>query len=77
MIVHNADTKALCCYPNYLYMYCIGILCPTLNTCFLQLGDDDDDDDDVSGGTVVKAPCYKSNGRWFDPSWCHWNFLLT
>ena len=21
--------------------------------------------------------CYKSEGRWFDPRWCHWNFLLT
>jgi len=21
--------------------------------------------------------CYKSEGRWFDPSWCHWNFSLT
>ena len=20
--------------------------------------------------------CYKSEGRWFDPSWCHWNFSL-
>jgi len=19
----------------------------------------------------------KSEGRWFDPSWCHWNFSLT
>ena len=28
------------------------------------------------GGTVVKALCYKSEGRWFDPSWCHWNFSL-
>jgi len=28
------------------------------------------------GGTVVKVLCYKSEGRWFDPSWCHWNFLL-
>ena len=26
------------------------------------------------GGTVV---CYKSEGRWFDLSWCHWNFSLT
>ena len=25
-------------------------------------------------GTVL---CYKSEGRWFDPSWCHWNFSLT
>ena len=29
------------------------------------------------GSTVVKALCYKSVGRWFDPSWCQWNFLLT
>jgi len=26
---------------------------------------------------VVKALRYKSEGRWFDPSWCHWNFSLT
>jgi len=26
------------------------------------------------GGTVL---CYKSEGRWFDPSWCLWNFSLT
>jgi len=30
----------------------------------------------VRGGTVVKVLCYKSEGRWFDPSWCHWNFSL-
>jgi len=29
------------------------------------------------GGTVVKVLCYKSEGRWFVPSWCHWNFSLT
>ena len=29
------------------------------------------------GGTVVKVLCYKSEGRWFDPKWCHWNFSLT
>jgi len=23
------------------------------------------------GGTVVKVLCYKSEGRCFDPSWCH------
>ena len=27
-------------------------------------------------GTVVKVLCYKSEGRWLDPSWCHWNFSL-
>ena len=26
------------------------------------------------GVTVVKVLCYKSEGRWFDPSWCHWKF---
>ena len=29
------------------------------------------------GITVVKVLCYKSEGRWFDPIWCHWNFSLT
>ena len=24
------------------------------------------------GSTVVKVLCYKSEGRWFDPSWCQW-----
>ena len=28
------------------------------------------------GSTVVKVLCYKSEGRWFDPSWCNWNFSL-
>ena len=27
--------------------------------------------------TVVKVLCYKSEGRCFNPSWCHWNFSLT
>jgi len=26
----------------------------------------------IEAGTAVL--CYKSDGRWFDPSWCHWNF---
>ena len=25
----------------------------------------------------LKVLCYKSQGRWFDSSWCHWNFSLT
>jgi len=28
------------------------------------------------GRTVVKVLCYKSEGRWFDPSWCQWNFFI-
>jgi hypothetical protein len=31
----------------------------------------------ADGGTVVKVLCYKSEGRWFDSRWCHWNFSLT
>jgi len=29
------------------------------------------------GNTVIKVLCYKSEGRWFNPSWCHWDFSLT
>jgi len=28
------------------------------------------------GSTVVKVLCYKSEGRWFDSRWCHWNYSL-
>ena len=35
------------------------------------------DEEGDRGGTVVKALCYKSKGRWFDPRWSHWNFSLT
>ena len=28
------------------------------------------------GGTVVKVLCYKSEGRWVNPRWCHWNCSL-
>ena len=31
----------------------------------------------MCGSSVVKVLCYKSEDRWFDPSWCHWNFSLT
>ena len=26
------------------------------------------------GSSVVKVLCYKSEGRWLDPSWCQWIF---
>ena len=29
------------------------------------------------GSRVVKVLRYKSEGRWFDSRWCHWNFSLT
>jgi len=25
---------------------------------------------------VIKVLCYKSEGRWFDSSWCYWNFSI-
>jgi len=32
----------------------------------------------ISGSTFsFKVLCYKLEGRWFDPSWCQWNFLST
>jgi hypothetical protein len=27
------------------------------------------------GSTVVKVLCYKSEGHWFDTSWCQWIFI--
>jgi hypothetical protein len=30
----------------------------------------------ADGGTVVKVLYYKSEGRWYDSRWCHWNFSL-
>ena len=33
-----------------------------------------DDGQGDRGGTVM---CYKSEGHWFNPRWCHWNFSLT
>ena len=30
----------------------------------------------VRSSAVVKVLCYKSEGRWFDPSWCQWIFPL-
>ena len=35
-------------------------------TLLVELGD--------RGSTVVKVLCYKTEGRWFDPSWRHWIF---
>ena len=29
------------------------------------------------GGAVVKVLRYKSEGRWFDSRWFHWNFSVT
>ena len=31
----------------------------------------------ISCSTVVKVLRHKSEGRWFDPSWCQLDFSLT
>jgi len=49
--------------------------CQSGNNVFINCGHCITDLD--GGGTVVKVLCYKLEGRWFDPRWCHWNFSLT
>ena len=48
--------------------------CTETETCSFLLHDKRIGD---CGSTVVKVLCYKSEGRWFDSRWCHWNFSLT
>jgi len=53
-----------------LLLLLLLLLCKVeIDSLFLLLGD--------RGSTVVKVLCYKSEGRWFDPSWRHWSFSLT
>jgi len=54
-------------YVSLLLYLCILIV--SLGYVLLWLGD--------RGDTVVKVLCYKSECRWFDFRWCHWNFSLT
>jgi len=44
-----------CIAPQAHYMRRYKIVCPLRDR----------------GGTVTKVLSYKSEGRWFDPSWCH------
>ena len=52
----------------------ISILLPTTTTLYIPLNTYEPED---RGSTVFKILCYKSEGRWFDSRWCHWNFSLT
>jgi len=45
-----------------------------MNCCIYRIVPPDEGD---RGSTVIKVLCYKSEGRWFDSIWCHWNFSLT
>ena len=55
-----------CCYSAHFMKLIEGPL--TKNFCVLHIQSVD------SGSTVVKLLCYKSEGRWFEPSWCQWIF---
>ena len=55
-----------CPYKNRWRRADFSIFCHIFSEPTVSLGD--------RGSTVVKALCYKSEGRWFDPSWCHWIF---
>jgi hypothetical protein len=48
----------------YIYIY----MCVCVCVCVVGGGD--------RGSMVVKVLFYKSEGRWFDPCWCQWNFSL-
>jgi len=48
-------------YDDYVCMYVF------IYVCMYTHGGD-------RGSAVVKVLCYKSKGRWFDPSWCQWIF---
>jgi len=50
----------------YIYLYRVKMCILISSTVLSEVAD--------RGSTVVKMLCYKSEGRWFDPSWCQWIF---
>jgi len=66
-------TQVLVTLRNVLYRVCLAVIVINaaisvqIFTCLRYLPGN-------RGGTVVKVLCYKSEGQWFDPSWCHWIF---
>ena len=81
MILRNARSNDEIRHWNSLVQNFVGnydkrILKITQNFCAIFLWNIEKSFGDRDS-TVVKVLCYKSEGRWFDPSWCHWNFLLT
>ena len=61
---------------DYCVLLTINMLCH-VKVMFIQLLNLLERYYGVRDGTVVKVLCYKLEGRWFDPSGSHWNFLLT
>jgi hypothetical protein len=48
-----------------LLLYCTQNVCTMIYFILYNITSED------SGSTVVKVLRYKSEGRWFDPRWCH------
>ena len=63
--------KACLCVYRDCFTYIIH--CQILKKIFGPVNIDNGD----RSGTVVKVLRYKSEGRWFDSRWCHWNLSLT
>ena len=60
----TAPSRTICIHGPFFHHHLYKF-----STCTIQVKD--------RGGTVVKVLRYKSEGRWFDSRWCHWNFSLT
>ena len=60
----------ICIYggPRYIYIY---IYMGTAVYIYIYINMVD------RGSTAIKVLRYKSEGRWFDSRWCHYNFSLT
>ena len=70
-----------CHYTSYLTCHIVPHIYAPSSINFSSLSEDKNRQHSLQAGdrvgTVVKVLCYKSEGRWFDPSWCHWNFSVT
>ena len=69
--ISRVDQNQLHCLVEKGHLQMLGEKNPRQKISLLRVLDGD------RGGTVVKVLCYKSEGRWFDSRWCHWNFSLT
>ena len=58
----NFHTFSVTTSTKVLPLNIFELLYPYISDILFTFGD--------RGGTVVKVLCYKSEGRWFDPSWC-------
>jgi hypothetical protein len=79
LAVRLASPHTICCAKialGEIFLPVFWLSCtnpPMLHTRFICLPHSIGD----RSGTVVKVLCYKSEGRWFNSRWCHWNFSLT